>query len=314
MPQIRKPRRGSLQYWPRKRAKRIYPRVGYWPFSMEAKPLGFAGWKAGMTHIQVVDNDQNSPTFGKIITKTVTILDAAPLYVCAVRFYGNRKVVGEKWAEKLPKHIERKLGKGKRVGSEVESDNVTLIVSTQPEKSGMKKMKPDLFELGLGGDLNKKKAAAFALLGKEIHAEEVFKPGDFTDAVAITKGHGFTGAVKRFGIRIQTRKDQQHHRHVGSIGSTVPRKVDWRVPAAGQHGFHKRTEYNKRIVMISNDPKKIIPKGGFLGYGNPSHFLMVEGSVPGSRKRLVRLRKSARQHHAKPVDIKYISLESKQGV
>jgi len=315
MPHINRPRRGSLQYWPRKRAKRIYPRISHWPHSTEAKPLGFAGWKAGMTHVQITDNDQNSSTFGKIITKTATVLDAAPLFVCAVRFYKESKCISEKWSEKLPKHIELKIGKGKRLGSEPNvHDRVTLIVSTQPEKSGMKKMKPELFEIAIGGEPDKQRHAALAMLGKELGAEEIFKPGDFIDVAAITKGFGFQGPVKRFGIRIQTRKDQQHHRHVGSIGSTVPRKVDWRVPAAGQHGFHKRTEYNKRVMMISNEPKKIIPKGGFVGYGNPSHFILLEGSVPGPNKRLIRLRKSVRAHNPRPVDIKYISLESKQGV
>lgn len=314
MPRTRRPRRGSLQFWPRKRAKRIYPRTSFWPQSGEAKPLGFAGWKAGMTHVQFVDNEQNSPTFGKTVTKSVTVLDAAPLFVCAVRFYKKEKCVTEKWAEKLPKHIDRKIGKGKRTGKESDADKITIIVATQPEKSGMRKIKPEVFEIALGGESDKKRSSALALLGKELHAEDVFKPGDFADVSAITKGHGFTGPVKRFGIRIQFRKDQQHHRHAGSIGSTVPRKVDWRVPLPGQHGFQKRTEYNKRIVMMSNDAKKIIPKGGFVGYGNPHNFLLVEGSVPGPSKRLIRLRKSAREKSTKPVDLKYISLESKQGV
>ena len=66
--------------------------------------------------------------------------------------------------------------------------------------------------------------------------------------------------------------------------------------------------------MIDDDPKKIIPKGGFLGYGIiPESFIMVEGSVPGSRKRMVRLRKSVRTTKTMPPDIKYVSLESKQG-
>ena len=103
------------------------------------------------------------------------------------------------------------------------------------------------------------------------------------------------------------------HRHVGSIGSQTPRKVDWRVPAAGQHGFHTRTDLSKRILMIDNDIKKVLPEGGFLGYGIPKSFIMLEGSVPGPRKRLVILRHAARQARAVPAEIKYISLASKQG-
>ncbi len=104
------------------------------------------------------------------------------------------------------------------------------------------------------------------------------------------------------------------HRHVGSIGPTTPRKVDWRVPQAGQYGFFTRLEFSKRVLMIDDDPKKIIPSGGFLGYGIiPESFIMIEGSVPGHRKRLIRMRKAARMTKFVPVDIKHISLASKQG-
>lgn len=85
MPHRNRPRRGTLQFWPRKRAKRIYPRTRHWPESSEAKPLGFAGWKAGMTHIQITDNNSKSPSYGKTMIKPVTILDAPSLFVCAFR-------------------------------------------------------------------------------------------------------------------------------------------------------------------------------------------------------------------------------------
>jgi large subunit ribosomal protein L3 len=104
------------------------------------------------------------------------------------------------------------------------------------------------------------------------------------------------------------------HRHVGSIGSTVPRHIDYRVPAAGQFGFFSRTEFTKRIVMIDEDLNKVIPSGGFVGYGLPKHsVIMIEGSVPGPVKRLVRIRKAIRTNKHIPVDIKHVSLQSKQG-
>lgn len=317
MPHRHRPRRGSLEYWPRKRARRIYPRQHFLP-SKELKPLGFAAWKAGMTHIQFVDNNSQSPTYGKIITKAVTVLDAPPLLVCGLRFYKKTDngfvAVGEKWIEKIPENLMRKVNKQK--GSDVEDiDDVRLIVATQPEKSGMKKKKPEVFEISLGGDDIKKRIEyCSSLLGKELTAKDIFKSGELVDVSAVTKGHGFTGPVKRFGIRIQRRKDQQMHRHVGSIGSTVPRKVDWRIPAAGQYGFFTRTEISKKILMIDDDPKKINPKGGFLGYGIVNSFILMEGSVSGPRKRLIRLRKASRKKKIEPVEIKIISLRSKQGV
>jgi large subunit ribosomal protein L3 len=220
---------------------------------------------------------------------------------------------GEKWIATFPKGLQRKV---KKAGSskDVTADDVRLIVSTQPEKSGMNKRKPEVFEIGIGGeDIKKKTEYAESLLGKEISAKDILKPGEFVNICAVTKGHGFTGPVKRFGIRLQGRKDQQMHRHVGSIGGTTPGKVNWRVPLAGQHGFHTRTESNKKIVAISDDSKAITPKGGFLGYGNVNTHILIEGSIPGHRKRLIRINKYSRKKAAEAPEIKYISLESKQG-
>lgn len=314
MPKRTRPRHGSLQYWPRKRAKRIITRTRHWAPSKEAKPLGFAGWKAGMTHVQLVDQNSKSPTYGKTIVKAVTVLDAPSLFVSAIRFYksvSGDRVIGETWA-KIPKDIKLKTKTSTKSEAPKEFDNITLVVATQPAKSGMRQTKSDMFEIAVGGSAEQQLAYAEAVLGKEISAKDIFKPGEFVDASAVTKAFGFTGPVKRFGIRIQTRKDKQMHRHVGSIGSTVPRHIDWRVPAAGQHGFHTRTDFTKKLIMI-DDAAKVMPSGGFVGYGLPKSVILVEGSVPGPRKRLVRLRRAVRDARTIPVDIKYISVESKQG-
>ncbi|MBI2172661.1 MAG: 50S ribosomal protein L3 [Candidatus Aenigmarchaeota archaeon] len=317
MPHRNRPRRGTLQYWPRKRAKRIYPRTSFWPESAETKPLGFAGWKAGMTHVQAVDNNSKSPTYGKIISRPVTVIDAPSLFVCGFRAYkktgSGMKCIGEKWSGSIPKevHIEKKTVPGKKAPEMKDFSDIRLIVATQPAKSGMHKSKPEVFEIGIGG--GKKLEYAESVLGREIGMKDAFKPGEFVDVSAVTQGYGYTGPVKRFNIRIQTRKDKQMHRHVGSIGSTTPRKVDWRVPQAGQHGFHARTEFTKRIMMFDDDATKVIPDGGFVGYGIPKSFILIEGSVPGPRKRLIRLRKAVRKNSPVPVEIKFISRESKQG-
>lgn len=319
MPHRDAPRRGSLAYLPRKRAQRIYPVTKHWHDSHEIKPLGFAGWKAGMTHVQYMDANSKSPTYGRLVSKAVTIIDAPSLFVAALRFYkrtdAGKKVVSEKWAKNFPKGLEimRKTMPGKREENIENADDIRLIAATQPEGSGIKKRTPDVFELAIGGTFADKARYAGSVLGKTLAAKDVFKTGEFVDVSAITKGHGYTGAVKRYGIRIQTRKDKQMHRHVGSIGSTVPRKVDWRVPQAGQFGFFTRTEFGKRIVAVEDDGGKITPKGGFLRYGNVRSYLLIEGSVPGPVKRLVRMRKSARVTKIAPLDVKYISTASKQG-
>ena len=62
-----RPRRGSLQYWPRKRAKRAYARVKTFAPLKEAKLAGFCGYKVGMTHLLITDNKSTSMTKGKNI-------------------------------------------------------------------------------------------------------------------------------------------------------------------------------------------------------------------------------------------------------
>ena len=322
MPSRHKPRRGTLQFWPRKRARRIYPRTSWWPYETqgkEVKPMGFAAWKVGMTHMHYVDT-RKTQTQGKTISKSITIFDAPSLFVLAVRFYKNSVdaslVVSEKWCSSFPKELKKHVEKLKaKNNKETENyDYITLLVSTQPEKSGMHKSVPELLEIAVSGAKEKQKEYGESVLGKELNISDIFKPGEFIDVSAVTKGHGFTGTVKRFGVRIHSRKEKQMERHVGSIGSVVPRKVDWRVPMPGQYGFFTRTEFNKRVVMISYDPKKITPKGGFMHYGSVKNFIVVEGSVPGPAKRLVRLRKASRPMPAAPIEPLYISTESKQGV
>ena len=105
------------------------------------------------------------------------------------------------------------------------------------------------------------------------------------------------------------------HRHGGPLGPRSPGKIRSTIPLGGQLGFQTRTELNKRILKIT-DGKELNVKGGFLNYGNVSgDCMLIEGSVPGSKKRLIRIRFSIRPPRSKfPVDIKYISTESKQGV
>jgi large subunit ribosomal protein L3 len=100
------PRRGSLQYWPRKRAKRPYPSVSNW---QGEGFLGFAGYKAGMTHAIVVDNRKTSPTKGEKVSMPVTIIEVPSLKILGIRFYKNKKTIGEIWTDKIDKNFERKV-------------------------------------------------------------------------------------------------------------------------------------------------------------------------------------------------------------
>ena len=87
MPTTRKPRSGSLQYWPRKRAKRVFARVRSFAAGAEPGLLGFAGYKVGMTHVMMTDNKSTSLTKGKDIVCPVTIIECPALVAASIIFY-----------------------------------------------------------------------------------------------------------------------------------------------------------------------------------------------------------------------------------
>ena len=75
------------------------------------------------------------------------------------------------------------------------------------------------------------------------------------------------------------------------------------VPRAGQRGLHQRIEYNKKIMVMDNTENikyDINPKGGFKHFGNVNgDFIILRGSVPGTYKRLIKLRTQMRNAPAK---------------
>jgi large subunit ribosomal protein L3 len=315
MPYRKRPRRGSLGFYPRKRARRIYPRIRNWIKIKEVKPLGFAGYKAGMSHVIMTDNNPNSPTKGQQVSKPITILDCPPISVFGFRCYTGNKTSFDVFSEKLDKNLSRKMKMSKKSKTLEEQlkklpknvSKINLLCNTNPTF----KKKPEVFEIALGGGTEEQLKYVKEVLGKEIKVSDIFKEGDLIDTVSVTKGKGFQGPVKRFGVSMHGRKAQQMQRHVGSLGQNEPGKVRWTVPQAGQLGMQTRTELNKTILKVSDGFEM---KGGFLSYGNVSDCVLLEGSIPGSKKRLIRLRFALRPKKVYPIDIKYISMESKQGV
>src|SRR3989304_2820563 len=307
MPYIKRPKRGSQAYFPRVRAKRIYPRTKSYPKAKEAKPLGFAGYKAGMTHGLVIDSNPHSKTKGQQIFTPITILECPPISVFGFRCYEDNiyDVFSDSWSKNLERKVQlkKKNVEEQLKGMPQKIKSFSLLVHTNPPF----KKKPEVFEIALGGEVEHQINYAKQILGKEIKISDIFKEGDFVDTVAVTTGKGFQGPVKRFGIRVLGRKAQQMQRHTGSLGQTKPGKVRWTVPQAGQLGFFSRTEFNKRILRIQTGLKI---KGGIINYGDvSSDALLLEGSVAGPKKRLIRLRFPMRAPKNKyQVDLKYVSL------
>ncbi|MCS7386561.1 MAG: 50S ribosomal protein L3 [archaeon GB-1867-005] len=302
------PRRGSLGFRPRVRAASIVARIRSWP-EVEEGPrlLAFAGYKVGMTHAVVVEDWPKAPLYGREVIKPVSIVETPPLYVCAVRAYKRTydglKALSEAWVEVPPKPLERVFtvpekfnvdSALRRIESKLnEVSEFRLIVACQPQKAGIRKKKPEVFEVKIGGGSTEEQFEyAKKLLGSEVSIKDVFSEGQYVDVISVTKGKGFQGVIKRFGVKILPRwhKHRKGHRRIGSIGPAHP-GVMWTIPRAGQLGFHQRTEYNKRILKIGESGDEITPKGGFMHYGLiRGQYVVLEGSVPGPTKRLIKLR------------------------
>lgn len=293
-----------MGYAPRKRAKRIYPRISTTPKTDIAKPLGFAGYKVGMTQATIIDDTNESPTQNQEIVVPVTILETPPIKVAGIRAYIGTpygpKALNEVWTDKLDTELTKKLQstKKKHDFSTLEKledvSKYTLIVYTTPKLAGIHKKKPELFELDIGGNNEDALKYAKEKLGKDITIKEVFKNGEHTDTIGITKGYGFQGSVKRFGVKLLAKKSQKVIRKAGNLGPFHPHKTSGRVPQMGQMGFHKRTQYNQRILKISEDAQDI-NKDGWKNYGLiKGNYILIKGSVQGPTKRMIRLRTAIR--------------------
>jgi len=323
-----RPRRGSLAYSPRKRAKREVPRIRSWPEQTEPRIQGFAGYKAGMTHAIIIDDRPNSPMEGMEISMPVTILETPPLKIAAIRAYKTtpygRKASLEEWTSDLETELKKlmPLRKGTPItgGSFDGAEEIRVLAYTLPKKvSGISKKVPDLMEMRVGAkDVNSAFEYAHKIIGKEVAIGDIYNPGELIDVISITKGKGTQGPVKRWGVTIQDRKAFRggKGRHIGNLGPWNPARVRWTVPQLGQTGYHQRTEFNKRIIKIGSNGSEVTPDGGLLKYGIvKSDYIVLKGSVPGPIKRLIRIRDAIRPSRTPQTapELSYISLQSKQG-
>ncbi|MCL7389752.1 MAG: 50S ribosomal protein L3 [Thaumarchaeota archaeon] len=303
------PRRSSLAYLPRGRASRIIPRVKYWPpYDGEPRLLGFIGYKAGHTTIYYIDNTPSSPTQGLEVAKVGTVIATPPVIIAGIVGYteenGALKEYTRVWASNIPGEIKRNIPtwrpnekeKLEKLKNSIDKlREVRVIALARPKLAGLPKKKVDLIEIKVGGPIDKALEYAINKLGKEVRISEVFNNGEYVDVIAVSRGKGFEGVVGRHKVKIQPRKKRKTRREVGAIGGRSPAYVTYTVPRAGQLGYHRRTEFNKRILLMAENGLEYTPKGGFPHFGVvKTEAIVVEGTVPGVPKRAIVLRAPAR--------------------
>ena len=290
-------RHGSLQFYPRVKARKILPRVKWSSLSDKRNDvglLGFIGYKVGMKSAYVKDNLGSSLTKGQRVTIPVTIIEFPTMKILSVRFYKGSKLVGEVLNQNLDKELKRKLKIPKEFNKKVEDfkedyDNVKVVVYSQVKKTGIKK-KPDIAEIGLSGDKDSKLSFVKENLTKEISVKDFLNEGlkeSLVDIKGLTRGKGFQGPTKRFGLKLRFHKSEKGVRGPGSGGPWHPARVDFTQPMAGQIGNFTRTTFNNKIILVADIKDKDINfKEGFKKYGKINNdYAIVYGSIQGPSKR-----------------------------
>jgi large subunit ribosomal protein L3 len=243
-----------------------------------------------MASVEVKDLTPNSMTKDKRIIIPSTIIECPPMKIFSIRFYKNGKVAKDVLAEHVDKELKRivKLPKqGKNPAENLNSgeyDDVTVIAYSQAKKTKIKKT-PDLTEIGLTGTTEDKLNFIKSHLNKEISINDVFSQGELVDVRGLTKGKGFAGPVKRFGITLRFHKSEKGVRKVGSIGPWHPARVTFHVPMAGQLGMF--TEYitiKKILQMVKAEDSENKLKIFKIMRETNTDYIIVYGSVQGPAK------------------------------
>ena len=159
-----------------------------------------------------------------------------------------------------------------------ERDGYQALVCAFEDVAERKLSKPAMGQFKKAGLAPKKILKEFRFANDyEIGAEikcDVFANGEMVDVSGMTKGRGFTGAIKRWN---QHRLKMTHgtgpvHRERGSTGAnSTPSKVIKGLHMAGQYGHEKVTIQNLKIVKVDAD----------------RNVLLIRGAVPGPKGGLV---------------------------
>ena len=156
---------------------------------------------------------------------------------------------------------------------EVESDGYLAVQLGFSDIEEKKLNKPMKGHFDKGGVAYKKYLREFKLenaaelnVGDELKAN-VFAEGDRVDVTGISKGHGFSGTVKRWGShRGPMSHGSGYHRGVGSMGAcSYPGKVMKGKKLPGHYGVDKVTVQNLDVVKVDEEKNLILVKGAIPG-------------------------------------------------
>jgi len=185
------------------------------------------------------------------ISIPVTVIEAGPC-----------PVVQKKTVEK-DGYSAHQIGFG-----EIKAKNINKPVAGHFKKAGVKPVRR-LMEF---------RTEAPAEVGSEIKAD-IFAAGELVDVSGTTKGHGFTGTIKRWNFSCGPMSHGSgYHRGVGSMGAnSTPSRVLPGKKLPGQYGNEAVTVQNLTVVRVDTDRNLILVKGAVPGPKNG--FVVVKAAV-----------------------------------
>jgi large subunit ribosomal protein L3e len=327
------------------------------------------GYKAGMTHILREVNKPGSKLHKRETVEAVTILECPPMNVVGLVGYVQTprglRTLSTVWTEHLDEQVKRRFYKNwyrskkkafdryaARVADESNKDMerelermkkhcqvIRVLAHTQIRLIKLRQKKAHLMEIQINGGKNVAEKVDFGrgLFERKVPVDTVFSQNDMVDLLGVTKGHGYSGVITRWGVARLPRKTHRGLRKVACIGAWHPARVGFTVARAGQQGYHHRTEINKKIYRIGKAAKgeagkfnanaststdltvkAITPLGGFAHYGEVNEdFVMIKGCVIGPKKKVITIRKSlvpqVKRAALEEIDLKFIDTASKFG-
>ena len=118
----------------------------------------------------------------------------------------------------------------------------------------------------------------------DVITANTFEVGDIVDVTGTSKGHGFTGVIKRHN---QSRGPETHgsryHRRPGSLGTMLPKRVLKGKKLSGHMGVDTVTIQNLEIIEVNESEGYILVSGNVPGAKNSVVF--IKSAVKNSRKK-----------------------------
>ena len=297
----KRPNRGSLAYSPRKRVNKkslIFSSYRF-PKISKVSLVNYFLIKVGMKTFQTFSEiflQENRRKIVEEITFGATACLVPKILIIGIEYRKNNQKLFQEYFKK-PKEMKIKLLKilknnKKKVEYRKDYDDIRGIGYLDFSNINWIHRKNHQVSLLLTGNLLDRLSFLHQNNFKYLQFFDYFQKNEFIDVLGITKGKGFSGVIKRYGVRRLSHKNSKKRRAVGNQGTKSPGYTRGTIGSPGQLGYFRRTELNKKILPFHEE--KLNPND-YLYFGKQDSLLIfLKGSLPGGPKSLFSIRKNQR--------------------